>query len=385
MPKLPTGFRKLVRLRADGSEHIRYQARIYKTDSRGVKKRLPVYGHTIEETKEHLQKLQQRVVADFKSNHETVEQYLSAWLVNIKATRQFRTWELYEALVRNHIAPNIGSVALGKLKRVHIRRLLNQNMSEEGERTRQLAYRVLHYALSDAVEDELIQSNPVLKKDKPRYTPGEHAVLDKAEVKRVLDKAKEGDHYTLFFLALETGMRQGEIFGLRWEWVDFASRNIWVNATLTTSEQGEPVLSAPKASRKRRVDISPQLTSLLREHKKHQRPLGPWVFADINGEPLSKDKFVRTVFHPLLAAAKVKRIRFHDLRHTSATLALSNGDNVKVVSERLGHSSAKMTLDVYAKAVPTLQRASAARMGSVLFGFGAQPGAHARIQNRRTQ
>jgi integrase len=90
------------------------------------------------------------------------------------------------------------------------------------------------------------------------------------------------------------------------------------------------------------------------------------VFADINGEPLQKDYFVRNVFHPLLAKAGIERIRFHDLRHTSATLSLSNGDNVKVVAERLGHSSPEMTLDVYAHAVPTLQRESAEKMDTLL-------------------
>lgn len=90
------------------------------------------------------------------------------------------------------------------------------------------------------------------------------------------------------------------------------------------------------------------------------------MFADINGEPLNKDRFVRTVFHPILTKAGVPKIRFHDLRHTSATLSLSNGDNVKIVAERLGHSSPKMTLDVYARAVPTLQRESAEKMDGVL-------------------
>lgn len=88
-----------------------------------------------------------------------------------------------------------------------------------------------------------------------------------------------------------------------------------------------------------------------------------------------KDEFVRKVFQPLLKEAEIERIRFHDLRHTSATLGLSAGDNVKVVAERLGHSSAKMTLDVCAKAVPTLQRESAKRMGAFLSSEGATFGA----------
>jgi integrase len=115
------------------------------------------------------------------------------------------------------------------------------------------------------------------------------------------------------------------------------------------------MLSPPKASRKRRIDITKNLAEMFREHKRARYPLGPWVFADINGEPLRKDYVVRTV-------------RFHDLRHTSAMLALANGDNVKIVAERLGHSSPKMTLDVYTHAVPTLQRESAKMMDTLSNG-----------------
>jgi integrase len=105
---------------------------------------------------------------------------------------------------------------------------------------------------------------------------------------------------------------------------------------------------------------------MLRELQREQHQQSIWVFTDANGQPLKKDRFVRGVFHPLLRNAGIPRIRFHDLRHTSATLALSSGVNVKVISERLGHSSAKMTLDVYARAMPTLQREAADRLESII-------------------
>ena len=125
------------------------------------------------------------------------------------------------------------------------------------------------------------------------------------------------------------------------------------------------MLSPPKSSRKRRIDLGVKLQQLLARHKRRVAP-GPWVFSDRNGDPLEKDPFVRGVFHPLLKGAGIDRIRFHDLRHTSATLALASGINVKVVSERLGHASAKMTLDVYTRAMPTLQKEAASRMESMI-------------------
>jgi integrase len=105
------------------------------------------------------------------------------------------------------------------------------------------------------------------------------------------------------------------------------------------------------------------------------------VFTDINSEPLRKDHFVRSVLKPLLKEAGIGYIRFHDLRHTNATLSLANGDNVKVVSERLGHSSAKMTPDVYAKAIPTLQRESAKALDGILGIYGDNKGDNAQIAN----
>lgn len=144
-----------------------------------------------------------------------------------------------------------------------------------------------------------------------------------------------------------------------------SSSSLYVRVSLTRDKENKPVLSPPKSSRKRRIDLGVKLQQLLVRHQRRQTA-GPWVFTDRNGEPLEKDRFVRGVFHPLLKEAGIDRIRFHDLRHTSATLALASGINVKIVSERLGHSSAKMTLDVYTRAVPTLQKEAASRMESLI-------------------
>jgi integrase len=169
-------------------------------------------------------------------------------------------------------------------------------------------------------------------------------------------------------------MREGEIFGLQWTAIDFESGSLYVRGTLTKGKNNETILGSPKASRRRRIDMGPRLAVLLQEQKRRQYPLGPWVFTDKVGRLLRKDRFVRTVFHPLLDKAGIRRIRFHDLRHTSATLGIAAGENVKVVAERLGHSSAKLTLDVYAKALPTLQRDAAARMDVILANDGGTKG-----------
>lgn len=368
--RLPRGYLWVTRKRKDGSVHTFLQARVYKHDGGDKRKRISVYGQTLDKVKEKIRKLESRTIANFDAEKETLGSYLDKWLDVIKSTRARRTHELYAAIVKNHIKPFMGMMRLAQVKSKDIKHLLEHSLPNVGSRTRQLTYRVLHYAFATAIEDKPTAVNPCLKKDKPRHTPAEYKTLSTEEVVRFLEHAKSGDHYVLFFLALETGMRQGEILGLRWDAVDSDSGSLWVRVTLTRDENGNPVLSLPKASRKRRVEVSPILMAMLHEHRRAQYPLGPWVFADKDGQPLRKDDLVRKVYQPLLKAAGIERIRFHDLRHTSATLGLSSGDNVKIISERLGHSSAKMTLDVYAKAIPTLQRESAARMGSMLAGHG---------------
>jgi integrase len=336
----------------------------------GKHRRVSVYGTTVEEVRQKVQELQRNPIVSSRSANTTLDNYLQGWLKTIEANYQYKTYELYRGIVNNHISPYMGALKLSKVRPQDVNRLLGTTLAGIGSRVRQQTYVVLHKAFEHAIDENLVSTNPCRKKHKPKHTIAEHKHLSIEEAQRLLETAKAGDYYLLFYLALATGMRQGEIFGLQWDSVSFEGASIYVRATLTKDKDGNPILSPPKASRKRRIDITQNVVSMLRDHKRAQYPLGPWVFADINGEPLRKDYFVRNVFHPLLTKAAIEKIRFHDLRHTSATLSLSNGDNVKIVAERLGHSSPKMTLDTYAHAVPTLQRESAERMDTLLNAIG---------------
>jgi len=372
--RLPRGFRKVIRKRKNLTARTLIEARVYKYDRGRKRKRISLYGRTVDEVKAKLKKLTERNVASFEAEKETLAKFLELWLAELKLTRQPRTYELYEGIIRNHVVPYIGTLRLTQVGRADIRHLVSNTLRDIGSRARQLTYRVLHYALGQAVEDELIAFNPCLRKDKPRHVIAEYKSLTHEQARRLLEAASRGNYYVLFYLALSTGMRQGEIFALQWSAIDFDNNSLYVTATLTRDEEGNPVLSPPKASRKRRIELGPKLMTMLREHKRRQYPLAPWVFAGQKGEPLQKDKFVRSVFHPLLKEAGIERIRFHDLRHTSATLGIAAGENVKVIAERLGHSSAKLTLDVYTKSLPTLQREAAVRMDAILSSDGGMKG-----------
>jgi len=360
-----SNIRRQLRVRKNGSKHVFWEARPYVTDSTGRRKRLCIYGASCAEVQSKLVKLRSRQILSFGAERETLSGYLDKWLATIKANRQPRTHELYEAAARNHIRQHLGAIRLGDLRRDHVRDLLERKLSNVGSRMRQIVYRVLSSALAGAVEDEIIVRNPCLRKDKPKHKPGEQKYLTKDQSLRLLEAAKEGSYYALFLLALTTGMRQGEIFGLQWPAVHLDDGYLIVRTQLTRDEDGAFALSPPKASRQRKIDLPESTLQALRLHRKTQQPKGLWVFTDINGEPLQKDKFIRNHFHPILKKAVLPHIRFYDLRHTAATLLLAEGENVKVVAERLGHSSAKMTLDVYAHALPTLQRPATAKIESI--------------------
>ena len=301
----------------------------------------------------------------------TISEYLSDWLTHVQKSRRRKTYLLYEGLLRNHVVPHVGRVRLCDVRRVHIRKLLDALSGHIGSRTLQLVHRVLRQAFAEAIEDGLLRVNPCTRKDKPRHYTPDREPLTLEEVRRLLRAARQSGYYLLLYLALATGMRQGEIFGLRWQDIDFDTHSLYVRSSLGRDESGRPLLTPPKASRARRIDMGFELEKLLDAHRE-RKASETWIFTDTAGEPLDKDRFVRGVFLPLLKRAGVRRIRFHDLRHTSATLALSSGVNVKVVSERLGHSSAKMTLDVYTRAVPTLQRDAAALMEQLVSGTAPQ-------------
>lgn len=383
--KLPTGYSWDIRKNKDGTLRKRIRARLQKIDSYGKRRRVPVYGETLDEVRRKVRELENRQIASFDSVRETLGAFLERWLKRVAVENAPRTHESYSWIVKKYITSNIGSIPLAKLKPRDISDFLNVALANKGSRTRQLIYQVLHHALNEAVSDELIQTNPCRTKFKPKHKSAEFRSLTQEEAQRLLKTAKEGDYYLLVYLALASGMRQGELFALRWETVDLRNHFLSVCATLARDAQGRVLLRLPKGKRQRRVDLTPYAVKLLQEHRRKQYPLTPWVFSDSNGNPMRKDNFAFRIFKPMVKKAKVGHLRFHDLRHSSATLSLAAGENIKVVQERLGHASAKMTLDVYAKAVPTLQREAAVRMDSILAVSGPRLGPREGIATEKTQ
>jgi integrase len=216
----------------------------------------------------------------------------------------------------------------------------------------------------------LISRNPADAVTPPRPQRSEIHTMTEDDITRFLEAAKATPYYVLFYEALFTGMRRSELLALRWCDVDLLLCQVHVTRTLHHLRTGEIVIRAPKSAKGRRmVMLSPSTTLLLQEHRDKQEaqramlgiPLkdDDLVFSDLKGKPLLPDT-VSHVWAKLVKRTGLKGIRFHDARHTHASLMLKQGVHPKVVQERLGHATISTTLDLYSHVAPGLQEAAAA-------------------------
>jgi integrase len=212
--------------------------------------------------------------------------------------------------------------------------------------------------------------------DLPRMERRELSVLSVEELGRFLEAAREDRWYALWELLAATGMRPAEALGLKW--TDIEGHRIRIQRSLVRHSDGKWTLKDPKTARARRtVTIPETVEQTLQRHRKAQLEqrlqAGPeyhdhgFVFAVSNGSPLDWKVVVQRHFKPIVKRAGLLRIRPYDLRHTCATLLLASGENVKVVSERLGHASAALTLDVYSHVLPDMQQSAAEKIETLLF------------------
>jgi integrase len=305
--------------------------------------------------------------------------YLKDWLAGSVATRvTARTAADYASLLRLHVLPVLGDRKLSQLGAPEIQRLYTC-MTEQGlsPRTVRYTHAVLHSALDHAVKLGLLIRNPAQLVDLPRASRKEMKVFTPAQATTFLQAASQDRWAALWQLLLTTGMRPGEALALRWS--DMDGSRIRIQRNLVRYADGRWELKEPKTPRARRTVTMPEMTHTLLRHERRDQleerlKAGSayedhgFVFAAVNGSPLDWRVVVQRHFHELLKRADLPRIRPYDLRHTSATLLLSDGVNVKVVSERLGHASAALTLDVYAHVTPDMQTEAAGRMQKVLDG-----------------
>lgn len=298
----------------------------------------------------------------------TVAEFLKEWLQSIGASKASSTVFTYEYIVRKHLVPTLGGIGLSKLKPLDIQRCY-QRFRDQGAAASTVGTRhtVLHSALEQAVRWEMLPRNPADGVKVPTATARSYKTWTAEECGEFLAAATDDERAPLWHLALETGMRLGELLGLKWTDLDSENAVLAVQRTLTRTAKGQWVVGEQTKSRRgrRSLTISRDCVAILHAHRKRQLErrvaLGPeWndlglIFDRGDGRACSPAT-TQTALKRGIGRAGVSVIRFHDLRHTYATLALINGVHPKVVQERLGHSSIAMTLDLYSHVIPSLHR-----------------------------
>lgn len=295
----------------------------------------------------------------------TLAEYLNEWLETACKPRLApKTIEGYATCINRHIGPALGQIYLSDLQPMHIQMLytdlLNKGLSK---RTVELVHTVLRAGLKQAVKWQMIPRNPADATEPPRPQRREMQALGPQELQRILDAAAESPIADVVLLAAYTGMRRGEILALRWEDVDLQNKVIFVQRNLVRVNQ-ETIIKTPKTQRgSRRIPIDDEIVSALRRLRSVSQ--SDWVFSRKDGSPLDPST-VTHQFKRIARQAGFPSLRLHDLRHTYATILLTQGVQAKVVQELLGHESITTTIDTYTHVVESLQREAANIIGNAL-------------------
>jgi len=312
------------------------------------------------------------------SDRQIVAWYFEGWLEAVRPSLRPRTFRRYEQYIRLHANPLIGAVPLAKLSPQHLEHLY-ANRLDSGLSPTSVAHlhAVLHRALGQAARQGILGRNVADVVNKPRIRRREMAVLTPEQVRTLFRAAQVDRLQALYVLAVSTGMRQGELLALKWRDIDLDGAALQVRSTLQRTRDGFE-FSEPKTARSRRqIALTRAAVEALRLHRASQleeRLRCPYwqnaeiVFATEAGTPIEAGNMIRRSFQPLLARAGLPRIRFHDLRHTAATLMLSQGIHPKIASEMLGHSTIAVTLDLYSHVTPTMQRQATEALDALLRG-----------------
>ena len=315
----------------------------------------------------------------YESTQLTLGQFMEDWLITVQPTLRHNTHRQYKQVTEQHILPVLGQHKIRELTAAQIQQLYNQLITiGRGLRTVRYVHQVLHRSLAHAVKLGIIGRNPAKAVIPPKPEPKEMQYLDEAQTQQLLFVAQASNDrfYALYHLAITTGMRMGELLGLKWEDLDRDQATLHIRRQLTRLQGIGLRLRPPKTKAAfRRIDLGQQSLNVLKEHRERQfqdmvAAGDRWeennlVFASTKGTFINPSN-LRREFKPLLQRAGLPKIRFHDLRHTAASLMLNNSIPLIVVSRRLGHAQPSITLDVYGHLIPSKQQEAAALMDELL-------------------
>ena len=380
-----------VRLRKDG----RWEGRVViGYDDKGKPKTKSVLAHTKSECVEKLERLKEecgRTAEKLKPDMPFGE-WIDFWYKYFSSPKLRPTTQAtYENRIYGHIIPSVGKIPLSKLTQNDLQqfyaklkrtgRKVNVELKGTGVSDRMVrsCHALCRSSLEKAVEEGLITRNPSIGCKLPPKKNGEMKVLTRNEIVRLLNQAYDEGYYEMFLLELTTGMRRGEILGLKWRDLNLETGELNIKRQLTTKG-----ISVPKTkSSIRTVLLPPDMLDLLREMKKTAKY--DWIFPSPvkEGEPRNPTAITKR-FRIMLERAHCKHVRFHDLRHTFATMALENGMDVKTLSAMIGHVSSETTLNIYSHVTDTMRAQAAVKIDREIGGTDA-PMPEAKDEPRQPQ
>lgn len=350
----------------------------------GKKQIKSIYGKTKAEVVEKLS----MITNDIRSglclppDQITTGQWLDIWHDEYLGGVKESTATNYEYHIRVNIKPYIGSVKLQKLTAPVIQRLYKQRLKDLSPKTIKNVHGVIHKALEKAVQCHYIKYNPADACELPRIQKKEMLVLQGDSLKSFLAEIKGKQYESLFFVDVFTGMREGEILGLTWDCVDFTKGVIHVDKQLKRKKgkNNRYFFDTLKNGKKRVVVPAPVVFDVLRRVKKEQAEnrlrfgtlydnVDNLVFTNELGSHIGVEALWQA-FKRRAKAIGLPDLRFHDLRHTYATISIQNGDDIKTVSESLGHATVAFTLDVYGHVTDKMRKDSADRMQDFIDSIG---------------
>lgn len=359
-------------------------------------KTVNVEGKTDSDKLKKVQKELAKFITDIENNNYTepskltLKLFSSMWLKTYaKPKLALKTIHEYEGLLDLRIIPALGHLKLNKIKPMHLVKFF-ANLSEDGMRsdkkqgklsnnTLMHYYRLLSVMFETAFKWKLIPYNPVKDVESPKYRRKEADHYSKEEVQLLLDKLEtEPLKYRIqILLALSAGLRAGELTGLKWENINFEENTIEINkATQYLPQEGIFEKDPKNETSNRLISVPKQIIDMLNLHKNDQEKKeekhgdlwhdSGYVFTQWNGLPIHPETPGKW-FNKMLKRHELRKITFHQLRHTSATLLISSGQEIKSVSERLGHSNTTTTLNIYTHADKSTDKTAAEKLGNILF------------------
>lgn len=313
----------------------------------------------------------------FAGSKVPLSNFLDDWLIVAKTSVRPNTYQQYTQIVYQHINPTLGEILLKDLRPDHVQRLYTVKLAGgTSPRTTRLIHAVLHRALNHALKIGLVVRNASDAVTRPKVPRKEMKTLDDYQVRQLIQAAEGTRMQVLIWVAVTTGLRQGELLGLKWSDLNWQTRRMHIQRQVQRRKGEGLVFCEPKSASGRRVITLGMATIIkIREHKKVQQKEQllageKWqdydlIFPTPIGTRLDPSNVLK-VYKKCLREAGLPNLRFHDLRHTAATLMLQQNINPKVVQERLGHADISLTLNTYSHVLPSIQEEAAEKMDELL-------------------